>query len=519
MAYSVTSTPVFNPFSYERYLQPYAENEKDFIDIEDKVGDLEVEASKWENKINKETDKKTAAQYQKYADDLRDSAEKLYKEGLTATSRRNLIGMKRRYSKEITPIEDAYNARAAANDFRAKAGPDAIFEVNSYNSLDDFLDGQIANNRYQSREALTKKTAALTEAAMAEALQDPDFRKYMNDQFWLVTQHTGGSYADLKAALANNAPAQNRFNEIKQRVMKDAGYDRYDAIGQQAIEDAINTGLYSGLDKPTQSLKENTDHITAYQRSNLALERDRLNLSAASSGMVYDPKEGKWKYDENADPAIAAIKARAASNGGDSSTWIPEVIDGKETGRYYNPKDKKFYNRDGTLAQQGVYKERTGSISAQPLFFDAWSKGASKGFQMKNYNDQDSGLDWWTDTSKINYSDLHGKEAKDVVRQYVYNISGLSTGDSIPESVVSDIAENLLITRDFDMFSDNHFAVRVPGVDDEGEIINKEAYDKAMTEISGKIAKWQYEVLTSTAPVSKEEQKSNEELEEQVMKQ
>ena len=76
-----------------------------------------------------------------------------------------------------------------ANDLRVKAGPDAIFEVGEYNSLDQFLHGKTANNKYQSRDALTKRTAAMTEAAMASAMWDPEFQKAMGDQYWMLTQH------------------------------------------------------------------------------------------------------------------------------------------------------------------------------------------------------------------------------------------------------------------------------------------------------------------------------------------
>ena len=47
--------------------------------------------------------------------------------------------------------------------------------------------------------------------------------------------------------------------------MKDAGYDRYDTMGKQAIEDAINTGLYAGLDKPVRSFQANQSYMNPLQ--------------------------------------------------------------------------------------------------------------------------------------------------------------------------------------------------------------------------------------------------------------
>ena len=214
--------------------------------------------------------------YSKYANDLNKVVDDFSK-GMTLQNRSQLLAMKRRYASDITPIAKASEAMKEANDLRVKAGPDAIFEVGEYNSLDQFLHGKRANNRYQSRDALTKRTAAMTEAAMASAMKDPEFQKAMGDQYWMLTQHTGGSYEDLKAAIANNPQAQNRFAEIKAQVMKDAGYDRYDVTGKQAIEDAINTGLYAGLDKPARSFQANQAYLNPLQAEQLSQAKTEFN--------------------------------------------------------------------------------------------------------------------------------------------------------------------------------------------------------------------------------------------------
>ena len=128
----------------------------------------------------------------------------------------------------------------------------------------------------------------------------------------MLTQHTGGSYEDLKAAIANNAQAQNRFAEIKAQVMKDAGYDRYDTMGKQAIEDAINTGLYAGLDKPARSFQANQGYLNPLQQlqyndytASKELERKKhehisLGKPYGTYTEYYDP-DRKMIYHINAD--------------------------------------------------------------------------------------------------------------------------------------------------------------------------------------------------------------------------
>lgn len=255
----------FRPFSYDELIKPLMQYKETYDKVEADYSNLAAQTEQWKDIANQTQNPEAYAMYSKYANDLNNIVDDFSK-GMTLQNRSQLLAMKRRYASDIQPIARASEAMKEANDLRVKAGPDAIFEVGEYNSLDQFLHGRTANNRYQSRDALTKRTAAMTEAAMASAMKDPEFQKAMGDQYWMLTQHTGGSYEDLKAAIANNAQAQNRFAEIKAQVMKDAGYDRYDTMGKQAIEDAINTGLYAGLDKPARSFQANQSYMNPLQK-------------------------------------------------------------------------------------------------------------------------------------------------------------------------------------------------------------------------------------------------------------
>lgn len=255
----------FRPFSYDELIKPLMQYKETYDKVEADYSNLAAQTEQWKDIANQTQSPEAYAMYSKYANDLNNIVDDFSK-GMTLQNRSQLLAMKRRYASDIQPIARASEAKKEANDLRVKAGPDAIFEVGEYNSLDQFLHGRTANNRYQSRDAITKRTAAMTEAAMASAMKDPEFQKAMGDQYWMTTQHTGGSYEDLKAAIANNAQAQNRFAEIKAQVMKDAGYDRYDTMGKQAIEDAINTGLYAGLDKPARSFQANQSYMNPLQK-------------------------------------------------------------------------------------------------------------------------------------------------------------------------------------------------------------------------------------------------------------
>lgn len=297
----------FNPFTYDELVRPLADYGKAYKEVEEAYSTLSEQTEAFKDEVNQANSPEAYKMYKQYSDVLNTVVDD-FSQGMTGANRAKLLGMKRDYARSIVPIAKASEAMKEANAMRDKAGPDAIFEVNRYNSLDDFLGGKTANNRYQSASALTSKTAAITEAVMKEALQDPEFKKVLGNQQYMITQHTGGSYEDLMTAIANNPVAQNKFAEIKRQVMKDAGYENYDAYGKAAIENAVNTGLYAGLDKPVRQFEANKAYITPELQ-----ERQRqFNIGLKTQG--YD-KDG------NVDPSSPYWKLQGIEYDKENKTW------------------------------------------------------------------------------------------------------------------------------------------------------------------------------------------------------
>lgn len=278
---NLTINSTFRPFTYDEMVKPLAQYKEAYDKVEQDYSDLVTQTEMWKDIATQENSPEAYAMYQRYSNELNAIVDDFSK-GMNLNNRRALIGMKRRYAQDITPIAQADAAMKEANDFRAKAGSDAIFEVSQYDSLDQFLHGKKANNRYQSREALTKKAAAMTEAAMAEAMKDPEFKEVMGGQYWQIIQHSGGSYDELmeamKLGMMDNPLAQNRFSQIRQEVARKAGIQNYDRYGQQAIMDAIDLGLYAGLDKPVSQFQANQAFLNPLQAEQLR------QMRAASAG-------------------------------------------------------------------------------------------------------------------------------------------------------------------------------------------------------------------------------------------
>lgn len=166
--YSLVVNSKFQPFSFERYIQPYQIYGQAYKEIEDQYGELATKANVWEEMANEQTDPYAYKMYKTYANDLEEKAGQLAREGLNATSRREMLNMRARYSKEITPIEQAYKSRAEEiKEQTAGRANGIVYEGNaSTSSLDRYLKNP--STKYNSADS---KEGSQRVATAATALQ------------------------------------------------------------------------------------------------------------------------------------------------------------------------------------------------------------------------------------------------------------------------------------------------------------------------------------------------------------
>lgn len=137
----------YRPFTYDELIKPLVEYGKAYKEVEESYTTLADQAAAFSNKVNQTESPKAYDMYTKYTEAL-NSAMEDFSKGMTSGSRAKLLQMKKDYSNTIVPIAKAAEEMKAANAFRDKAGPDAIFEKDRYTSLDPFLRGEVANNKY-----------------------------------------------------------------------------------------------------------------------------------------------------------------------------------------------------------------------------------------------------------------------------------------------------------------------------------------------------------------------------------
>lgn len=234
--YSLVVNSKFQPFSFDRYLQPYQIYGQNYKEIEEQYTDLSTEAGIWDGLANEQTDPRTYKMYKTYANDLENQASQLASEGLNAVSRKNMLNMRARYSKEIIPIEQAYKARAeeAAEQYKGRAAGMVYEGDASTASLDRYLNNpSIRFNQANSQEGF--KRVATTASALSKGLRDYRNGKRLDPYVKTWLQEHG--YKDTDVAKA--------INDIQRLINGDTDVDT-NGVLNSILQDELNV---SGVGK------------------------------------------------------------------------------------------------------------------------------------------------------------------------------------------------------------------------------------------------------------------------------
>ena len=238
--YSLVINSKFRPFEFSEMLQPVLLAEQAHREIEDAYGELATKASIWDKMTNSETDKRAHSIYKNYARDLEQQAEDLAKYGITPSSRQSMIRMKKRYSEDIVPIENAYNTRKAQIEEQRKAllqNPTLLLSRRAdTTSLDAYLDNpQLGYDSYSG--ALLTQQVGQAASAIAKELKDYSNGKKLDGftRTWL--QQHGYTAAEVAKAINNpdDSKSSRILNSIVNNVMADSGVANWaseDVLGQ-----------------------------------------------------------------------------------------------------------------------------------------------------------------------------------------------------------------------------------------------------------------------------------------------
>lgn len=262
--YSLVVDSRFTPFTYQEMLQPIMAAQTAHQEIEDQYTDLATKANIWEGMADEQNDPRAYSLYKSFADDLAAKADTLAREGLSASSRRDMLAMKSRYSKEIAPIEQAYTRRRELQNEQRQAmlkDPTLRFERNfntrSYeSSLDRFLeDNNYDYGRSYSGALLTQQVSQQA-AALAKELRSTGeagkqararLQQLLPYQYRLLEERGFNSSEVLNAIMGDENASQVLTNIVDNALTASGVRDWADASKLQHFMSAANNGLWSAV--------------------------------------------------------------------------------------------------------------------------------------------------------------------------------------------------------------------------------------------------------------------------------
>lgn len=304
--YSLVINSQFKPFSYQEMLAPTLMATQAHQELENQYGDLATKASVWEEMANEQTDPYAYKMYKTYANDLEEQAGQLAREGLNAASRRDMLNMRARYSKEITPIEQAYTTRQKQAEQQQQAllqDPTLMLSRRAATtSLDDYIrNPQLAYESYSGK--LITAQAASAASALAKEMQEKPrkWRSILGNSYYETMMQKGFSSQAVLQAIQDNPNAAPQLTRIVEDAINSSGVRNWGdqatiarAIdyAKQGLWSAVGETQYQTLDNWRAKMAEQEAMQKRAEKRAAARENQgRLNNLAINPLNIYSSRE------------------------------------------------------------------------------------------------------------------------------------------------------------------------------------------------------------------------------------
>ena len=158
MNLNLVSTAKFQPFSFERYIQPYQLYAEAYEKRQEAYDKLAEDSSKWGEQLDPSS--QAYSMWESFQKELDQATTSLQREGLTAKNRPMFSNVRKNYSKNIGAIAEADKRMQAQLALRQQMqAKDNSIEYKSDLNIDDFLHGKSGNNESLSGATMRAETA------------------------------------------------------------------------------------------------------------------------------------------------------------------------------------------------------------------------------------------------------------------------------------------------------------------------------------------------------------------------
>lgn len=276
--YDLVINSTFQPFSFEQYIRPYQLYEQAYKEQETYLDALNQGANSYKSRAEKEKDAKWAQKYLEYAQDFEEAADRMSKEGLSASTRGSIRGLKTRYFDTVIPVEKAMQRQLELAKMADSANPALRNLYGEMPSIDALIENPTLNRAVYSGSAIENSARELAASSSSRKTQS-FLRNYM--PFYLQKVNTVGYN---KKDMENFRKDISSIPELA-RIFKDVESQFGDFEGMsESQKTSLRGEILSGIMKGAM-YKENIDYMT----DQVALEN--LRASRARKALADSKKD------------------------------------------------------------------------------------------------------------------------------------------------------------------------------------------------------------------------------------
>ena len=281
----ITLNSQFNPFSFDDYIKPYQIYGEAYKEMENQYDDLSSKATILENLANSAIDQREYQQYKSFADDLRGQANQLATQGLSPSLRRELMTMRNRYRQDISPMETAYQRRAALAEEQRLAmqkDPTLFYErMASEMGLSNFLNNPNANyGKSYSGALLTSQVAEQAKNLVKQIKSNPtEWKPILENQYYEAFIQKGFTDEDVYKAVSGDSDANPILVGIVDKVIQSSGIENWMTPEQlKQAKGIASQGLYNAVGSGDFERLKNEAYETPYERWKHQKEMDTQDI-------------------------------------------------------------------------------------------------------------------------------------------------------------------------------------------------------------------------------------------------
>lgn len=285
--YNLTIDSTFQPFSFERYIQPYAIYGETYSQQENAITELSTKSEEFaalaeSERLRNGDNSETYKRYSKYAKDLKEQADSLATKGLNIKTRSSVLDLKRRYSSEIDPIEKMNIKLQGMQDARRKlemSNPTIRYE-RDYNEVgvDELLKDSNFDYGKSYSGALVEEQVSKAAAALSKNMrEDPKgWHKILGNQYYQRKIQMGYTPEEVLLAAVGDSKAPKELQKIANDALASSGIESwggyYDNNGNitdkgksilNEFRGFVGRGLNSAVGSTQYERLSNKDYNTA----------------------------------------------------------------------------------------------------------------------------------------------------------------------------------------------------------------------------------------------------------------